>query len=300
MENDRLRNLRVEIESYGFCETHSGWHMRFSASDAASLHYCLAGVGTMMVMDENDILLLPGTLVLLPKGVAYGFKSGPKISSECNGDEYRSKRELSIFRAGDGDEEPLIVSCGEIMLGSGGASDILAWLTSPTVSTATDGAPSDGALSALFQTVQSGGTISAALMETLLKSMLIQIVETRSQDPVAELWGMNMTPDRQLAAALDHILKHPGANITIKDLCLAAGLSRSLLFDRFQANLGISPSRFILDIRLGNAAHLLRTTERSIGDITHTAGFSSRSHFNRKFRGKYGQTPGQFRAVVKR
>lgn len=295
MNSDQLRQMHVEIESYGFCETHSGCRLKFAASRTATLHYCLMGVGKMNLADGTQIPMQSGTLILLPRGLVHAFEVGDEITSEIDGNSFNSGRELSLYRAGGGDDDPLVVTCGDIILGNASVSDLSSWLIDPVISNSPGGGPFDEGLRSILGDLRIGRPISVALMETLLKAKLIQLLETRPDRTDTAPAGLRLTDDRKLAAAINLISFDPAANLTIQRLCLAAGLSRTLLFERFHTNFGISPARFILNARLGNAARLLRTSDRTIGDIARQTGFSSGSHFNRQFSRKYRTTPSGFR-----
>ena len=67
-------------------------------------------------------------------------------------------------------------------------------------------------------------------------------------------------------------------------------------FSRFFRNkTGRTPNRYLIDYRLGIAARLLLTTQRSVADIGYSCGFNTLSHFNRLFRESKGCTPSEFR-----
>ena len=252
-----------------------------------------------MSLESGDAVPLDlGTLVLLPAGIGYGFEAGTVIHPECDGARAipKGKEGLKIFRAGEGDAQPLVVACGEIVLANDEAVSLLAWLNEPIVVRDADLLPSGHALQAVFIELRDGKPVSLALIETLLKGLLIRVLDLRSDASATSLAALLHVTDRQLALVLEAILTRPAEPITADALAACAGMSRTLLFQRFRAAFGMSPMRFVCDMRLARAARMLSEGSRQIGDIARANGFRSRSHFSREFKRKYGQTPGEFRA----
>ena len=72
-------------------------------------------------------------------------------------------------------------------------------------------------------------------------------------------------------------------------LCVEA-LARS--FKKYQ---GEPIGRFITNIRVREAAHLLIHTDRTIDDIAEATGFPNRAYLSRVFKKITGESPGEFR-----
>ncbi len=62
--------------------------------------------------------------------------------------------------------------------------------------------------------------------------------------------------------------------------------------------LGVTPSEFLCNLRLDHAAGLLRLTSMPVLDVCMASGFEKPAYFHRRFREKFGITPGRFRAAV--
>ena len=73
------------------------------------------------------------------------------------------------------------------------------------------------------------------------------------------------------------------------------GISRRALERHFQADLGLSPHAAGLRVRLGQAGHLLRSSDRTVAAVAAQTGFADASHLVRAFRTEYGQTPSEWR-----
>ncbi len=71
-----------------------------------------------------------------------------------------------------------------------------------------------------------------------------------------------------------------------------AGFSRSYFNRMFRKTYGITPMRFLWELRLQIAIRKLDTNPSlSVGGIAHNCGFKSHTHFTRMFRQRFGMTP---------
>ena len=59
--------------------------------------------------------------------------------------------------------------------------------------------------------------------------------------------------------------------------------------------LSLSPSEFINDLRLEQAAKELRSTQKTVFDIMLDCGFQNASYFNKRFKEKFHLTPTKYR-----
>ena len=59
--------------------------------------------------------------------------------------------------------------------------------------------------------------------------------------------------------------------------------------------MGIGAAEFIMNCKLEEAKTLLEISDLSIGEISERLCFSNQSHFQRKFKERYGTTPRQHR-----
>ena len=81
----------------------------------------------------------------------------------------------------------------------------------------------------------------------------------------------------------------------IDQLYVLCGHSREHVCRSFRRYLGMTPTRFINDLRLAHAHYLLHTTSHSVMEICLLCGFDSISHFNHLFRERYGSPPSKCR-----
>ena len=79
------------------------------------------------------------------------------------------------------------------------------------------------------------------------------------------------------------------------DACAAhLALSRRQIERLFSAHLGITPVRYMNDLRLARGRALLAETDMKVTEVAVACGFASASHFSKSFRKKYGLSPYRF------
>lgn len=94
---------------------------------------------------------------------------------------------------------------------------------------------------------------------------------------------------------LEAIHEEPVRAWTLQQLADIVHLSPSRFSAIFKQAVGTSPLNYCMQIRIGQAIHLLEATERKIIDIAAECGFHNLSNFNRVFLAHVGRTPSQVR-----
>ena len=74
-------------------------------------------------------------------------------------------------------------------------------------------------------------------------------------------------------------------------LAARLGMSRAQLHRRIPEELGTTPAELIIRFRLERAAEMLGRRAGNVGEIAYAVGFKNLSHFVRRVREQYGQTP---------
>lgn len=98
-------------------------------------------------------------------------------------------------------------------------------------------------------------------------------------------------PDESsLTTALKWIREHLNEPLDVEELCKESFMSRSRLYAEFKLRLDCSPVELQQQMRLKEAGKRLKRGE-VITNICYDLGFSSPSHFCRRFKNMYGCTP---------
>lgn len=99
----------------------------------------------------------------------------------------------------------------------------------------------------------------------------------------------------ELENAVNWIQKHKFEKLTLDDLARCCHCSRSAFEKKFRRMFGVSPGKYLLDLRLSEAENLLRNTSDSCAQIAENAGFANQFIFSRLFSKRYGISPKDYR-----
>ena len=82
--------------------------------------------------------------------------------------------------------------------------------------------------------------------------------------------------------------------LNVNMLASQVGLSRSQLHRRMKDMTGIAPVDFIKNIRLKQAANLLREKKMDVSLVAYSVGFTNQSYFSTMFKKLYGISPTEY------
>jgi AraC-like DNA-binding protein len=104
--------------------------------------------------------------------------------------------------------------------------------------------------------------------------------------------------DPCLARAVAHIHAHYARDIEVEEIAREAGVSRTVLGERFAAVMGEPPMRYCARHRMRQAADLLERGETT-DEVAHAVGFSGAAAFTRAFKREYGAPPASWARSVR-
>ena len=107
------------------------------------------------------------------------------------------------------------------------------------------------------------------------------------------LAGRRERPDRRRRPQRLH--NKPCHAWTLEELARTAGTSRSVLAERFQQLVGVSPMQYLTQWRMLLAANLLRSSNSSLMRIAEEVGYQTDTAFSRAFRREFGAPPAAWR-----
>jgi AraC-like DNA-binding protein len=95
--------------------------------------------------------------------------------------------------------------------------------------------------------------------------------------------------------ALEYLNEHYGEKISVNDLATAANSSVSHFSRVFKGETGLSPSDYIMQVRLDYAKRMLRADKKTITEIALDCGFNSSSYFSHCFTRAFQISPSDFK-----
>ena len=95
--------------------------------------------------------------------------------------------------------------------------------------------------------------------------------------------------------ALNFINSNYMNSITVQEIADYVNLSRSYLYKMFIKNLGISPQRYLINLRMYKATLLLKSTKLPIGEVASSVGYSDSLLFSKTFSKHFSMSPLNYR-----
>jgi AraC-like DNA-binding protein len=280
----------------GTAEAGREWGFAFEATNAACFHAIGAGTAWLRVPDVEPLQLMPGDIVLVPRGGEHGLAGAvdtPLVpfSSIAISDE-------KVFSVGEPPAQTRI-HCGHYQHEASYATPLFELLPDLLHIPATPGsAPGlEATLGLLALELSEPRLGRPTVLDRLIDIILVQIlrvwVDLHPQS-ISTSW-LRALADPPVAAALAAIHAEPARSWTIASLAESASVSRATLARRFTALVGQPPNRYLASWRMDLAARELLDTDRSIESIAKEVGYNSEFAFSKAFTRLRGTPPGRYR-----
>jgi AraC family transcriptional activator of mtrCDE len=298
---DRLLiTLGVAVEAVAICEVRRGLRLIFTPVDAIEVHYVLAGTMHLMVPGAKPVICGPGSIVIVPPGIAQSVAADPNPKSDVMADEHCSMTRdgMLLHDAADGEPGDLRLVCGVIVASFSGSFGLLDYVAEPIAENLSGVEIVRLAFAMMLEEIASPGFGSRALTGALMKICLVKVLRSYFDGSGTRSTLLGHLRDPRLGNAVSAVLDKPAVAHSVASLASAAGMSRSAFAREFTGAFAMTPMEFVAKTRLHHAAELLRLTTVSVKVIAASIGFSSRSHFSRAFRDAYGTDPRNFRKTV--
>lgn len=133
----------------------------------------------------------------------------------------------------------------------------------------------------------------AEVRENLMK--ICMELWKRNPEKICRIRKNSSVQTEQAEQMLDYFHQHFQEKVTLGDLSGQANLCRRECQRIFRSVLGMTPTEYFEQYRLGMAANRLLEAGDSVSEIAQNCGFQSASYFTRLFRRRYGMTPTEFR-----
>ena len=248
------------------------------------LFVSLAADGEQIILrtEHRCLPIKPGGALLLPPNVCHElpFVQAPCLMLEFSAaDDGQAMFELNVIGQ-QGQRQ-----CACLMLEFSAADDGQAMFEFPQL----QGTPAWMLLLLLYSE-----QTTAAARTPLLDALLMQMA------PMAH--GLELcAPDAAFSLATE-VLQHLNLcfadELSLTELTNRFHVSTSHMIHMFKAQFGLPPIQYMVRRRIGEAQHLLRTTEDSAGDIGGRVGMINRNYFYRMFKRLVGVSPVRYREVI--
>ncbi len=134
-----------------------------------------------------------------------------------------------------------------------------------------------------------------SVIERLCDSLFILVVRHCIEKGLVRHGVFAAMQDSRLATVLQLIHEQPWHPWTIAEFCSRAGLSKTVLTDKFRKLIGASPVEYLTDWRMQIAARWLRESNMTIDRVAERCGYDSVAAFSKAFKRSFDVSPGAFR-----
>ena len=263
-------------------------------------HLLCEGRAYTQVAGGERVDLAAGDIVTFPHGHGHTLGGGRRVppvdvSAALPGVLARG---LELLRIGGGGE-PARFICGFLACDPQLAPAFLGGLPPVIKVNIRDDASGQWLENSLQFSVMQAANREAGTDATLTKLSEVVFAETlrryvRDLPPGQTGW-LAGARDPEVGKALTLLHHRPAHPWTVADLAREAGVSRTVLADRFRHFLGEPPMAYLTRWRLRLGARALGTTSHSVAQIAADVGYESEAAFNRAFKREYGAPPARYR-----
>ena len=140
---------------------------------------------------------------------------------------------------------------------------------------------------------------SADLVARLAELFFVEAIRTYiAALPAGQGGWLRGLTDPAVSKALSIIHTRFAEDLDVEGLAREAGVSRTVLGERFAELIGEPPMRYCARWRMRIAAIMLREGKDSTANIAYSVGFNSEAAFNRAFKREYGEPPATWRKRI--
>ncbi|MDO9354910.1 MAG: AraC family transcriptional regulator [Solirubrobacteraceae bacterium] len=278
------------------------WWSSRSGELGAAFHAVTSGTVWVAVPGGDAVELMPGDVILLPRGTPHAIGSDLQAVQRTNADRFDTGEAVGdgVHRMGTGDTRSQLL-CAHYTQDAAVHTQVLSLL--PDVVHVRAGAAHGlGALVGLIaDELVRPGLASDVVLNRLVDVLLVRVLRSWvEQAPTGDLTGSSWLTglrDPIVHAALTELHAEPGRAWTADTLAQAVAVSRATLTRRFASAAGETPGAYLLRWRMDLAARRLRDTDDAIGTIGRDLGYTSEPAFNRAFSRARDVPPGRYRTL---
>ena len=267
------------------------------SGDVVAYHFIRSGRVYAAVDGHPPIEATEGDIILLPRNDRHLIYSDPKLKP-IDSHEFVEISETAgparLFIDGAG--EPAMFYCGFLGV-SADRHPLLDSLPTILKLSSADEARDDWLESSmrLMNEGRQSPDIVSRLAELFFSEAIRRYMDTMSDDEGGWLAGLR---DPAVARALAVIHNRYAEDLEIEELAREAGVSRTVLGERFVKLIGEPPMRYCARWRMRIAANMLRDGKANTANIGYAVGFNSEAAFNRAFKREYGEPPATWRRRI--
>jgi AraC-like DNA-binding protein len=288
------------------------WSVRATSHDAIARHF-LRGAGHVIIyhmltegrararlLNGEQVQLSPGDIVMIPHGDPHVLENGAATKTEDESEHVADvlAQGLKLWSHGGGGDITRFI-CGYMACDPRLSQVFLSGL--PPLFKVNIRNDASGrwledtirfSVNQIDEARAGGEAVLAKLSEVLFIETLRAYIAHLAPEQTGWLAGAR---DAEVGKTLALMHRNPSHPWTLADLAKQAGISRSVLAERFRHYLNETPIAYLTRWRLQMGAQMLASTNYSVAQIAAEAGYESEAAFNRAFKRAFSAPPARFR-----
>lgn len=284
-------------------EATAPWGISWRGIPGAAFYAVTSGTTWLGLPERPPRQLMPGDVVLLPKGTSHTLRSDPDIpvsARDCSTAE-AARVCGGVLRLGSGEVQTHILGA-TYHYDPAVTTQVLTTLPELVHIRATNGGSClDDTVRLLSRELACSQLATALILNRLVDILLVQLLRVWLAERPAETKGtwLSVLADPLVSVALAKLHEHPARPWTTELLAAELATSRSTLTRRFRDVTGESPGGYLTRWRMDLAAVRLRDTDDTLDTIARSVGYTSVYAFSRAFSRDRGQAPSRYRQTAR-
>ncbi len=276
------------------------------AQHIVSYHIILQGSGYASIPGMKPMRFAAGDVIVFPHADPYAMLSRPNQKPELTPDtsldffrEMAAGRLPFTIEEGGGGADRAKFVCGFLGCDLRPFNPLLGALPRLLHVKRASGEPSDlldGLIDLTLAEAQvqrvGGESIRLGLSELIFIEVVRRYLATLADGETGWLAGLR---DPAVGRTLSLLHERPADSWTLEELVRRAGVSRSVLADRFTHLVGHPPMQYLTRWRMQLAARLLADGTRKVSAVGLDVGYASEAAFSRTFKRVAGMSPAMWR-----
>jgi AraC-like DNA-binding protein len=311
-----LKVVKLQGAMFYNGEFSAPWSVRSASSRALAQHvasgaehliiYHLVTEGCAFIRLEygERLALKAGDIVMIPHGDPHILENGPPTATVDEAHQLAEvlSQGLKLWRYGGGGEITRFI-CGYMACEPRLSQVFLSGLPPVFKVSIRNDASGRWLENSIRFSVDQAASFRAGGEAVLAKLSEVLFVETLrayiTDLPEGQTGWLAGARDAEVGRTLALMHRDPAHPWTLAALAKRAGVSRSVLAERFRHFLNEPPMAYLTRWRLQLGAQMLSSSNHSVAQIAAEAGYESESAFNRAFKREFGLPPARFRTQAR-
>jgi AraC family transcriptional activator of mtrCDE len=291
-------HLEISVHPFALCSVGKGERLALGPRDEATVHYVVAGKGTLSFPGFTNFNLRTGTAIIAPTGMLHelaGLGEPGDIPTTVRQCQPAALGLATFGQKLEDSESGMVVLCGTVDVTYRYLNDFFDYLPAPIIIQASREDPISKAFDEIVKEMATPKPGTGAMLSALFQQCFIELLRRQSNNGDNSLEWLSAIADPRLNKVIDEIFERPGDAYTLEMLADRCSMSRTTFSERFNKAFGRSAMDFVREVRLRRAAKILKQCQDPIKTIASRMGFASRSNFTYAFKELYGVAPADYR-----